>query len=160
MPCSPFLRPVGAKVKGNHLPILLPLQGVVVYTLIPRALPWAEDWLPFQGAPFRALFVYHVRMLCHLLFGKKRAENFLYFEHPTLQAVFLLTYRSSEEEIVAEEEQNHEDDEADENAVDDAAGLACLACFAGLEFCLVLLVHGSKWSLCTQEGKGLRKGCS
>ena len=99
-------------------------------------------------------------MLCHLLFGKKRAENSLYFEHPTLQAVFLLTYKSSEEEIVAEEEQNHEDDEADENAVDDAAGLACLACFAGLEFCLVFLVHGSKWSLCTQEGKGLRKGCS
>lgn len=77
-----------------------------------------------------------------------------------VEAVFLLTYRSSEEEIVAEEEQNHEDDEADENAVDDAAGLACLACFAGLEFCLVFLVHGSKWSLCTQEGKGLRKGCS
>lgn len=77
-----------------------------------------------------------------------------------VEAVCILTYRSSEEEIVAEEEQNHEDDEADENAVDDAAGLACLACFAGLEFCLVLLVHGSKWSLCTQEGKGLRKGCS
>ncbi|MBD9027014.1 MAG: hypothetical protein EGQ96_00555 [Prevotella sp.] len=41
--------------------ILLPLQGVGVYALIPRALPWAENWLPFQGAPFRALFVYHVR---------------------------------------------------------------------------------------------------
>ena len=26
------------------------LQGVDVYTLIPRALPWAENWLPFQGA--------------------------------------------------------------------------------------------------------------
>ena len=37
--------------------------------------------LPFQGAPFRALFVYHVRMLCHLLFDKKnRAEIFLDFE--------------------------------------------------------------------------------
>jgi len=42
--------PVRAKVKANHSPILLPLQGVGVYTLIPRALPWAEDWLPFQGA--------------------------------------------------------------------------------------------------------------
>ena len=99
-------------------------------------------------------------MLRHLYWAQNRAEFFLDFEYPTLQAVFLLTYRSSEEEIVAEEEQNHEDDEADENAVDDAAGLACLACFAGLEFCLVFLVHGSKWSLCTQEGKGLRKGCS
>ena len=43
------------------------------------------NWLPFQGAPFRALFVYHVRMLRHLLFGKKRADIFLDFEHPTLQ---------------------------------------------------------------------------
>ena len=42
--------PVRAKVKINHSPILLPLQGVSVYALIPRALPWAEDWLPFQGA--------------------------------------------------------------------------------------------------------------
>ena len=46
----PHLRPVRAKVKANRSPILLPLQGVGVYTLIPRALPWAEDWLPFQGA--------------------------------------------------------------------------------------------------------------
>ena len=53
--------PVRAKVKANRSPILLPLQGVGVYTLIPRALPWAVNWLPFQGAPFRALFVYHVR---------------------------------------------------------------------------------------------------
>ena len=70
------LRPVRAKVKANHSPILLPLQGVGVYTLIPRALPWAVDWLPFQGAPFRALFVYHVRMLRRLLFGKKNAQRF------------------------------------------------------------------------------------
>ena len=41
------------------------------------------NWLPFQGAPFRALFVYHVRMLRRLLFGKKRTEIFLDFEHPT-----------------------------------------------------------------------------
>ena len=61
--------PVRAKVEVNRSPILLPLQGVGVYTLIPRALPWAENWLPFQGAPFRALFVYHVRMLRHFLFG-------------------------------------------------------------------------------------------
>ncbi len=76
VPYPHSLRPVRAKVKVNRSPILLPLQGVDVYTLIPRALPWAGDWLPFQGAPFRALFVYHVRMLCHLLFGKKRAEFF------------------------------------------------------------------------------------
>ena len=50
MPCSPFLRPVRAKVKVNRLPILLPLQGVGVYVLIPRALPWAMEILPFQGA--------------------------------------------------------------------------------------------------------------
>ena len=43
--------------------MLLPLQGVGVYTLIPRALPWAENWLPFQGARgattniFRDVFV-------------------------------------------------------------------------------------------------------
>ena len=43
------------------------------------------DWLLFQGAPFRALFVYHVRMLRHLLFGKKRADIFLDFEHPRLR---------------------------------------------------------------------------
>ena len=61
VPCPHSLRPVRAKVKVNSLSILLPLQGVGVYVLIPRALPWAENWLPFQGAPFRALFVYHVR---------------------------------------------------------------------------------------------------
>ena len=42
--------PVRAKVKINHSPILLPLQGEVLYTLVPRALPWAGNWLPFQGA--------------------------------------------------------------------------------------------------------------
>ena len=68
--------PVRAKVINNHSPILLPLQGVGVYTLIPRALPWALNWLPFQGAPFRALFVYHVRMLRHLLFGSKPRRDF------------------------------------------------------------------------------------
>ena len=46
----PHLRPVRAKVINNRLPILLPLQGEGLYTLVPRALPWAEDWLPFQGA--------------------------------------------------------------------------------------------------------------
>ena len=55
--------PVRAKVKANRLPILLPLQGVGVYALIPRALPWAMNWLPFQGARgagpnvFRYVFV-------------------------------------------------------------------------------------------------------
>ncbi len=44
------LRPVRAKVKINHSPILLPLQGEGLYTLVPRALPWAGNWLPFQGA--------------------------------------------------------------------------------------------------------------
>ena len=76
VPCPHSLRPVRAKVKANRSSILLPLQGVGVYTLIPRALPWAVDWLPFQGAPFRALFVYHVRMLRHLLFGKKSRRDF------------------------------------------------------------------------------------
>ena len=76
VPCPHSLRPVRAKVKANRSPILLPLQGVGVYTLIPRALPWAVNWLPFQGAPFRALFVYHVRMLRHLLFGKKSRRDF------------------------------------------------------------------------------------
>ena len=61
VPYPHSLRPVRAKVKVNRSPILLPLQGVGIYVLIPRALPWAENWLPFQGAPFRALFVYHVR---------------------------------------------------------------------------------------------------
>ena len=61
VPCSHSLRPVRAKVKVNRSPILLPLQGMGVYALISRALPWAENCLPFQGAPFRALFVYHVR---------------------------------------------------------------------------------------------------
>ena len=50
VPCPHSLRPVRAKVKANRSPILLPLQGVGVYTLIPRALPWAVNWLPFQGA--------------------------------------------------------------------------------------------------------------
>ena len=40
--------PVRAKVKINRSPILLPLQGVGVYVLIPRALPWARDLLGFQ----------------------------------------------------------------------------------------------------------------
>uniref|UniRef100_UPI004025394C hypothetical protein n=1 Tax=Alloprevotella sp. TaxID=1872471 RepID=UPI004025394C len=62
--------------KANRSPILLPLQGVGVYTLIPRALPWAGNWLPFQGAPFRTLFVYHVRMLRRLLFGLKPHRYF------------------------------------------------------------------------------------
>ena len=30
--------------------MLLPLQGEGLYTLVPRALPWAGNWLPFQGA--------------------------------------------------------------------------------------------------------------
>ena len=50
VPCPHSLRPVRAKVKANRSPILLPLQGVDVYALIPRALPWALDWLPFPGA--------------------------------------------------------------------------------------------------------------
>ena len=50
VPYPHSLRPVRAKVKANRSPILLPLQGVDVYTLIPRALPWALDLLPFQGA--------------------------------------------------------------------------------------------------------------
>ena len=33
----------------------------------------------FQGAPFRALFVYHVRMLRHFLFGSKPRRDFSVF---------------------------------------------------------------------------------
>ena len=89
------LRPVRAKVKANHSPILLPLQGVGVYTLIPRALPWAVDWLPFQGAPVCALFVYDVRMLRHLLFGSKSRRDFswvlntLPFQGAPVRALFV-----------------------------------------------------------------------
>ena len=43
VPCSHSLRPERAKVEINRSPILLPLQGVGVCTLIPRALPWAGD---------------------------------------------------------------------------------------------------------------------
>ena len=86
VPCSPFVRPVRAKVSINTAPKLLPLQGVGIYALIPRALPWAMHLLPFQGAPFRALFVYHVRMLRHLLFGSKPRKLFLDFNHPHLRA--------------------------------------------------------------------------
>ena len=50
VPCPHSLRPVRAKVKINRSPILLPLQGEGLYILVPRALPWAENWLPFQGA--------------------------------------------------------------------------------------------------------------
>ena len=60
---SPFPTPCKGKSKSQPFAHTFALQGVGVYTLIPRALPWAENWLPFQGAPFRALFVYHVRML-------------------------------------------------------------------------------------------------
>ena len=28
----------------------MPLQGEGLYSLVPRALPWAVNWLPFQGA--------------------------------------------------------------------------------------------------------------
>ena len=30
--------------------MLLPLQGEGLFTLVPRALPWAGNWRPFQGA--------------------------------------------------------------------------------------------------------------
>ena len=68
------LRPVRAKVWANGWLLLLPLQGVGNGNMVPRALPWAMNWLPFQGVPFRTLFVYHVRMLCHLLFDQKTAH--------------------------------------------------------------------------------------
>ncbi len=48
--------PVRAKVKINRSPILLPLQGVGVYVLIPRALPWATDLLGFQPVLGRCNF--------------------------------------------------------------------------------------------------------
>ena len=81
------LRPVGAKVKINRSPILLPLQGVGVYALIPRAPAWAVNWLPFQGAPFRTLFVYHVRMLRrHVVWLKKRRSGYR-FSHSSIHSL-------------------------------------------------------------------------
>ena len=56
--------------------MLLLLQSVGVYVLIPRVLPWAENWLPFQGAPFALCSFIMWCMLCHLLFGSNRAEIF------------------------------------------------------------------------------------
>ena len=44
------LRPVRAKVWANGWLLLLPLQGVGNGGMVPRALPWARDLLPFQGA--------------------------------------------------------------------------------------------------------------
>ena len=44
------LRPVRAKVWANGWLLLLPLQGVGSGGMVPRALPWARDLLPFQGA--------------------------------------------------------------------------------------------------------------
>jgi len=64
--------PVRAKVKVNRSPILLPLQGVGVYTLIPRALPWAMNWLPFQGA------------IPHIRFATWRRNFVTNFSAPTL----------------------------------------------------------------------------
>ena len=72
----PHRRPVRAKVKANHSPILLPLQGVGVYTLTPRALPWAGDWQPFQGTPFAICsFIMCVCFATYCL-AKKRTEIF------------------------------------------------------------------------------------
>ena len=45
------------------------------------ALGWGLAAL--SGHSFRDMFVYHVRMLCHLLFGKKTHRDFLDFEHPS-----------------------------------------------------------------------------
>ena len=73
------LRPVRAKVWANGWLLLLPLQGAGMGNTAPRALPWATNLLPFQGAPFRALFVYHVRMLRHLLLGSKPRREFSLF---------------------------------------------------------------------------------
>ena len=42
--------PVRAKVWANGWLLLLPLQGVGNGGMVPRALPWARDLLPFQGA--------------------------------------------------------------------------------------------------------------
>ena len=64
--------PVRAKVKANHSPILLPLQGA----LIPRVLPWAVDWLPLSGRSFSRF----VRLSCAhaspLVVWQKNAQRF------------------------------------------------------------------------------------
>ena len=78
---SPFPTPCKGKSKSQLFAHTFALtgQGVGAYTLIPRSMSWALDWLPFQGAPFRALFVYHVRMLRHFLFGSKTRRDFSVF---------------------------------------------------------------------------------
>ena len=68
------LRPVRAKVWANDRLLLLPLQGVEIGNMEPRALPWAGDLLGFQPAQgrrrdfFRTISIYLI---------------FLDFEHPT-----------------------------------------------------------------------------
>ena len=72
--------PVREKVTPNRSPILLPLQGVGVYALVPRALPWATNLLGFQPAQgrrqgfFRTISTYLI---------------FLDFERPILQRPYL-----------------------------------------------------------------------
>ena len=46
-------RPVRAKVWANGWLLLLPLQGVGIGDMIPRALPWAGNLLGFQPAQGR-----------------------------------------------------------------------------------------------------------
>ena len=45
--------PVRAKVWANGWILLLPLQGVGIGDMVPRALPWALDLLGFQPAQGR-----------------------------------------------------------------------------------------------------------
>ena len=49
--------PCKGKSKSQPFAHTFALTGRGVYTLIPRALPWALNWLPFQGAPFRYVSV-------------------------------------------------------------------------------------------------------
>ena len=41
-----------ARAKASYYQMLLPLQGGLCATIIPRAMPWADCSLAFQAAPY------------------------------------------------------------------------------------------------------------
>ena len=59
--------------------MLLPLQGEGLYALVPRALPWAGNWLPFQGAAGGFELIEFLQRGCGLrrcsLVGLRRRNN-------------------------------------------------------------------------------------
>ena len=73
---SPFPTPCKGKSKSQPFAHTFALtgRGRLYADTQGVALGWGLAAL--SGRSFRDMFVYHVRMLCHLLFGKKRAEIF------------------------------------------------------------------------------------